>query len=353
MAPKLKAGISIWRSGERLYIGDQFKHFLLPEKIGEIPFIQMLHRLTSNSLESNDQPFLEALARLDLLDKKLTEISYRYRADRFSLSAIDGTRNLALQQFLERFDIESDSAAHQSGDIDGGRSKLIARRNFSIEIATSPNSSNRIAINLFAALKAAGFESTSLQLSGESGIGDLNGTQMQKCELGLNRSDLVKRIDRDASLYPEPIDPPNGFMFAISIGAPAPDNQHRWLKNGINHLLINYTADAVRVGPIVIAGKTPCANCLAISEIEIGAIPDNGNYIFKGSRREVGSALANLAAAIAALEVMRFADSGSSSLVGKSASYKGHEFIAPQITNWQFQPRCGCRNLPSTRITSA
>lgn len=353
MAPRLKAGISIWRCGERLYIGDQFRYFLLPEKIGEIPCIQSLHRLTNNSLENIDQPLLEALARLDLMDQKVTEISYRYRADRFSLSSMDGTRNLALQQFLERFEIESDSASHQLGDIDGGRSKLIARRNFSIEIATSPNSSNRIALNLFAALKAAGFERTSLQLSGESAIGDLNGTQMQKCELGVNRSDLVKRIDRDASLYPEPSDPPDEFLFAIAIGAPSADIQHRWLTNGINHLLVNYVRDSVRVGPIVIAGKTPCANCLAISEIATGANPENGNYIYKGSSREVGAALATLAASIATLEVMRFADSATSSLIGKSADYRSSQLIAPHITNWQLQPRCGCRNLPSTRATSA
>jgi hypothetical protein len=331
MATKLKAGISIWRSGERLFIGNPFKHYLLPEKIGEKLFIQVLNRLISNSLETEDQPIIEALTRLNLIDKQITEISYRYRADRFSLSSIDGTRNLALQQFLERFEIESDSAAHQVGDIDGGRSKL----------------------NLFAALKAAGFESTSLQLPGESVIGDLSGTQMQKCELGLNRSDLIKRIDRDASLYPEPIDPPSRFTFAISIGTPSPDIQHRWLNNGISHLLLNFAQDSVRVGPIVIAGKTPCANCLSLSEIETGAIPENGNYIFRSPHRETGSALANLAATIAALEVMRFADSGTSELIGKSALYKGTEFIAPHITNWQFQPRCGCRNLPSTRATPA
>jgi len=62
---------------------------------------------------------------------------------------------------------------------------------------------------------------------------------MQKCELEVNRSDVVKRIDRDASLYPEPIDPPDEFLFAITIGAPSPDIQHRWLNNGINHPLIN------------------------------------------------------------------------------------------------------------------
>lgn len=353
MATKLKAGISIWRSGERLFIGNPFKHYLLPEKIGEKLFIQVLNRLISNSLETEDQPIIEALTRLNLIDKQITEISYRYRADRFSLSSIDGTRNLALQQFLERFEIESDSAAHQVGDIDGGRLKLIARRNFAIEIATAPNSSNRIALNLFAALKAAGFESTSLQLPGESVIGDLSGTQMQKCELGLNRSDLIKRIDRDASLYPEPIDPPSRFTFAISIGTPSPDIQHRWLNNGISHLLLNFAQDSVRVGPIVIARKTPCANCLSLSEIETGAVPENGNYIFRSPHRETGSALANLAATIAALEVMRFADSGTSELIGKSALYKGTEFIAPHITNWQFQPRCGCRNLPSTRATPA
>lgn len=353
MAPKLKAGISIWRSGNQLYIGDQLTYLQLPEKIGDIPFQEMLERLINNALEKKDKPLLEGLAKLNLLDQKVTEISYRYRADRFSLSSIDGTRNLALQQFLERFEVESDCASRQEGDIDGGRSKLVARRNFSIEIIVSPNSSNRIAINLFAALKASGFELTSLHLPGESSISDLSGTQMQKCELGINRSDLIRRVERDASLYPEPIEPTNKYLFAISIGAPSPEAQERWLREGVSHLLINYTSDSVRIGPIVIAGKTPCANCLAISEVETGAIPVNKDYIFKSSQRELGSALSNLAAAISTIEVMRFADTGSSSLIGSSATYKGSDLIAPHITNWQIQPRCGCRSLPSTRATSA
>jgi hypothetical protein len=352
ISPRLKSGISYWRSGAALYIGDRFNCYLLPESIGERNFLETLSRLEANTLEKIDQPLIAALSRLNLIDRKITEIPYQYRADNFALSSIDGTRSLALQQFLERFEIEAESVSHRPGNVDGGRTQIISRKTYPISIHAIGTSNYRIAVNLFANLKASGFESCQMQLSGEVEIGELMGTQLLKTDLSSNRAEVLKRIDRDASLYPEAIPEIPQVKFAVSIGTPNPELQQTWLQNNISYLIINATSNSVRVGPVVKPGVTACANCLSLTEIASGHLPESGKYFRPAPVREPSAALSLLGTALASLAVAQIIDTGTSELLGKSLRFTSGSLVAPEVTNWELQPACGCIHIASTRATS-
>ena len=351
--PELKASLSCWRSGNLTYIGDRLTRYLIPDNFGEVGSLQTLNRLFSKTLERCDQPLVTALSRLNLIDRKVTEIPYKYRADKFAITSIDGARSLALQHFLTRFEIEANSLSRSHGDIDGGRRKLLDRKNFQIGIFPSVASSNRIAVNLFANLKSSGFEQVHLYLNGEVEVSDLTGTQIQKSDLGAPMSEVIERISRDASLYPEPENRVSPIKFAVSIGLPSPEHQERWLHEGINYLIIEATPDVLRLGPVVKPGFTPCANCIEQSEITNGAPSRNANFLHEGKSFEPGATFALLAASLATLEISNYLDSGESELISKSATYSKSSLYAPQITNWQFQPGCGCVKITSTRANSA
>ena len=351
--PELKASLSCWRSGNLTYIGDRLSRYLIPDNFGDVNSLQTLNRLFNKTLERIDQPLISALSRLNLIDRKVTAISYKYRADKFAITSIDGARSLALQHFLTRFEIEANSLSRSHGDLDGGRSKLLNRKNFRIEIFSSPASSNRIAVNLFANLKASGFEQAHLYLNGEVEVSDLTGTQIQKSDLGATRSEVIERISRDTSLYPEPENRESPIKFAVSIGIPSPEHQERWLLEGINYLIIEATPDVIRLGPVVRPGLTPCANCIEQSEITNGAPSRNANFLHEGKSFAPGASFALLAASLATLEISNFLDFGESDLIAKSATYSKSSLYAPQITSWQIQPGCGCVKITSTRADTA
>jgi hypothetical protein len=249
----------------------------------------------------------------------------------------DFNEDIAAQSFIKRMEIESEAASLARGDIDGGRSAVISRRDFSILIFGY----GKIVNSLVGALSASGFTKILVinrlqQRSGALKIleSDLSGGYISRADIGASRKEVLARARNSSALFTEPAPVIYRPKLIISIGPPTPDALQRWISEGSNHLIIEpHSSAEVRIGPYVIPGKSPCYRCLQISSEE------KLNSMVK---KEVGSALAQLCAAIACLEVINLASSGISHFLGKSMIYSNSNFHNPTVERWSINPGCGC-----------
>ena len=249
----------------------------------------------------------------------------------------DFNEDLAAQSFIKRMEIESEAASLAKGDIDGGRRAVVGRRDFSILIFGY----GKIVNSLVGALSASGFTKVLvinrlLQRSEALKIleSDLSGGYISRADIGASRKEVLARARNSSALFTEPAPVIYRPKLIISVGPPTPDAMQRWISEGSNHLIIEpHSSAEVRIGPYVIPGKSPCYRCLQISsEEKLSSI----------EKKEVGSALALLCAALACLEVINLASSGISHFLGKSMIYSNSNLHNPKIEKWSINPGCGC-----------
>ncbi len=159
--------------------------------------------------------------------------------------------------------------------------------------------------------------------------------------IGQSRRKTIEEIKNAAALFDEaalPISKPN---LIICVGAPAPDAVQRWISEGTPHLLIeSYSSAEVRVGPLVIPGKTPCYRCLQLTEIN--AFPALANSDAKAEFQEVGIALGFAVASSIVADITQISATGKSVFLATSITYSMRSFHRPQRTNWSSHPGCGC-----------
>ena len=296
------------------------------------------------------EALLKELQRHDLIDLHRTPISYleRYNPASGTVEKLIDTEKFpsdyAIQTFLNRIEVECDAATFNSGDIDGGRTAVLARREFSILIFGR----GRIVNALVGMLSATGFTQfnvinrlrsrhPALKISET----DMAGGFITMRHIGQSRRKTIEEIKNAAALFDEaalPIAKPN---LIICIGAPAPDALQRWISEGTPHLLIeSYSSAEVRVGPLVIPGKTPCYRCLQLAEIN--AFPALANSDTKTEFQEVGIALVFAAASSIVADITQISATGKSVFLATSITYSMRSFHRPQRTNWSSHPGCGC-----------
>ncbi|NDC81477.1 MAG: hypothetical protein EBZ79_02315 [Actinobacteria bacterium] len=354
--PVIKSALSIWSSvnGAQVFIGSPYKSICLPSHWFGISTRLLLESFTGRlSLAqigqqcaltaSQLQALIDELQTHDLIDLERTAISYlkRYDPKAKAITPVadleEFNEDLAAQSFIKRMEIESEAASLASGDIDGGRRSVVARRDFSILIFGY----GRIVNSLVGALSASGFTKVLiinrlLQKSAALKIleSDLSGGNISRGDIGQSRKEVLTRARSSSALFAEPTPFISRPKLIISVGPPKADEMQRWISEGSNHLIIEpHSSAEVRIGPYVIPGKSPCYHCLQIS---------NQEQISSIERKEVGSALALGCAAIACLEVINLASSGLSHFLGKSMIYSNSNFHNPKIENWSINPGCGC-----------
>ena len=354
--PVIKSALSIWPSsnGAQVFIGSPYKSICLPSLWFGISTRLLLESFNGQlSLEqigrqcaltiSQLQALVDELQAHDLIDLERTAISYLKRYDP-KVKAItpvtdleDFNEDIAAQSFIKRMEIESEAASLARGDIDGGRSAVISRRDFSILIFGY----GKIVNSLVGALSASGFTKVLVinRLQQKSSAlkileSDLSGGYISRADIGASRKEVLARARNSSALFTEPAPVIYRPKLIISVGPPTPDVLQRWISEGSNHLIIEpHSSAEVRIGPYVIPGKSPCYRCLQISSEE---------KLSSAERREVGSALALLCAAIICLEVISLASSGISHFLGKSMIYSNSNFHNPKVERWSINPGCGC-----------
>ena len=354
--PAIKSALSIWlgSSGAQVFIGSPYKSICLPSLWFGISTRLLLESFNGQlSLEqiskqcaltiSQLQALVDELQAHDLIDLERTAISYLKRYDP-RVKAItpvtdleDFNQDLAAQSFIKRMEIESEAASLERGDIDGGRSAVIRRRDFSILIFGY----GKIVNSLVGSLSASGFTKVLVinrlqQRSSALKIleSDLSGGYISRADIGASRKEVLAKARSSSALFTEATPVIYRPRLIISVGPPTPDVLQRWISEGSNHLIIEpHSSAEVRIGPYVIPGKSPCYRCLQISSDE---------KLSSVEKKEVGSALALATAAITCLEVISLASSGISHFLGKSLIYSNSNFHNPKLEKWSINPGCGC-----------
>lgn len=288
------------------------------------------------------------LRKHDLIDLERTPISYlrRYNPEMGKIDYVSDTENIfqdyAVEAFMNRMEIECDATTLSPGNIDAGRSSVIKRRDFSILIFGH----GKIVNALVGVLSASGFSKLSVinrvgskHPSLKIRESDISGTYISRSDIGQVRKSVVEEIRKSSALFAEPkmqIQKPDVI---ISIGTPAPDSIQRWMSDQSRHLLVEIPSSAeVRVGPLVIPGKSPCFRCITLTEKP----HSHETPRIEESVSDVGSALSLAVASAIALDLIAFADRDESVFLATSFIYSMRHYQQAEIQRWSQHHACGC-----------
>jgi hypothetical protein len=293
--------------------------------------------------EAAVQSLVDELATHNMVDLHRTPISYlrRYNSELGRIESVDDlderTDDYAAEAFMRRMVIECDAVTHNLGDRDGGRSAVLERRNFPILIFGA----GKIVSSLIGVLSASGFteiacvnrvsaRDSSLKIS----ECDIAGGYVGKKDIGQSRKKVIEEIRDRSSLFASPKPAIHNPRLIISIGNPGPDSVQRWMMENTTHLLVEIpTSSEVRIGPLVIPGKTPCARCVQLAE---------GITMPMSQKCEVSAAFSLSIASAIALDVLSLADRNSSIYLATSYIHSSHLYHQPEIQHWSQHHACGC-----------
>ena len=353
--PALKSAITILETpATQLRIGTRWRFYLLPQLWGGVRTKNIIE-LFNGELSISDiagragmeLPMVESLVRelqhLNLVDLYRTPISYlrRYNSELGRIEEVSDTdenrHDYAIEAFLNRMELECDATTFHSGDLDGGRSAVLGRRNFSILIFGQ----GKIVNALLGLLSASGFSKVvvinrvgtkdpSIKIT----EGDVAGGYVGRSDIGEPRRKILHDIRNSSQLFNEPKAEVQKPELIISVGHPAPDSIQRWMADNTPHLLVDVATSAdVRIGPLVYPGKSPCYRCVQLSE---------NSALLSTKSPEVGSALSLSVASAIALDAIALADRARSIYLATSYIHSSHHYHQPEIQHWSQHHACGC-----------
>ncbi|MFM8205132.1 MAG: hypothetical protein ACKN8W_02125 [Actinomycetales bacterium] len=354
MTYRLKSGITSWRTScGQLRVGSRFRNFLLPDQIAGTEIESLLVDLRFGIEPTIDTakygPALSILADLALIDKGITPIPHLQQGKSKSANDLIDT---ARENFQHRFEIESSGSARREHVLDGGTEKLLARQELKISIIGEGRYLfSRIAVALFTNLLASGFSqsefksSTAISSDAKVEIGDLIGGFFSLGDIGLSKTELLRKSSAEISLFPLKAMPERELI--ISIGPPHPHTQQDSFDRKIPIFVIDFLSGELRIGPFIVPGKTPCFSCILLGEKESGSLTKIESAYFPNDFTELCASLAITGAGFASLAIAEFSDTGSSSLAGRTINFSTENFLSPQSRNWQRHPGCSCNWLPA------
>ncbi len=359
ITPSLKAGISCvyLPSRQEVWVGNRTRGCFFPADWsgfnprrvielfdGKNTAVQIASK--SGLAVSQINSFIAELCQHDLVNLYRTPLPYlsRYNPEVGSIEEIADCENFrsdyAIDNFIKRMKIESDASSNLPGDLDGGRTSVLARREF----ATLLFGRGRIINSLVGTLSSAGF--SKLQVINRVAPkhpslkildSDVSGGWITRSHIGNSRKKLMEEIRTSSALIAEEkslVFQPN---LVISVGRPTADSLQRWISENTNYLLVEVISSGeVRIGPLVIPGKTACSRCVDLTEINPPSISDSEPV------PETSSALANLISGCIALDVSNQAAGIPSVFLATSLTYSTKGFHNPRVQRWVQHINCGC-----------
>ena len=354
--PALKTGVTVYPPSQshELRIGTRFRFCTLPNYWSDLStrhLIELLNgqrtlpaiALVAGIPQAAVQSLVDELAAHDLVDLHRTPITYlrRYNPELGRIEDVNDldelTDDYAAESFMRRMDIECNAVTHNVGDRDGGRTAVLERRNFPILIFGA----GKIVNSLIGVLSASGFSevsSVNRVSSKDSSLkiseGDVAGGFVGKKDVGQSRKKVIEEIRDRSALFSSPKPLINKPKLIISIGNPSPDSLQRWMMENTPHLLVDIpTPSEVRIGPLVIPGKSPCARCVQLAE---------GIAMPISQKCEVSAAFSLSIASAIALDVISLADRNSSIYLSTSYIHSLRHYHQPEIQHWSQHHACGC-----------
>lgn len=364
IAPALKHGVGFHLTADRsqLIVGTRFRSIPFPADWDGLNTARMLELMDgkrdisdicqiSKTAPDQIKKFLQELKRHDLVDLFRTPISYleRYNPEVGEIEPMIDIENFqsqflsedyAIKNFLSRMEVECNAATFSSGDVDAGRTAVINRRRFSILIFGK----GKIVNNLVGILSASGFSqirvinrvrvrSPYLKVTEH----DLSGGFVNRNHIGQSRRQVLEQLKANSSLYPDQSNSGKSPDLVISIGKPAPDALQRWTSENTRYLLVDIASSGeVRVGPLVIPGKTPCYRCTELS------VNQSREEVNVNHEIDVGVTMSYAVATSIAADVSQIAAHKKSVFLATSITYSMRNFHKSEMQHWMLHPACGC-----------
>ncbi len=272
-----------------------------------------------------------------------------------ALHTEDQSGDAAYSQLQRRLAPELSQATWLTGVADGGVEVLSTRQDFGVEIFGS----SRTATLLFSILLASGVTNTRFALNSTHGHqsisdGDLGSGALRTSDIGLSFQSRLEELSREWSLFPVASHPGSIHKpvqvkipernIRVIVGSFEPELINHLVKDGQDHLLIGKLAGGIATcGPLVRPEKTPCVQCLTLGEAERYGSFHNRLSAASGTCEEFPIAIAHQLAAIAAHTVLRFIDTGESTLMGAQIHLNYLDPYAPTIHRFSRHPSCTCQ----------
>lgn len=130
----------------------------------------------------------------------------------------------------------------------------------------------------------------------------------------------------------------------IIFGVPDPAKISTLMSSNLPYLLINsLDATTMRIGPLVIPGKSPCVRCIELSQLEQSPLL---NQITKARifapPQQLNIAATSQVAGMIAQSVLNYLDTGFSELIGTQVLVDTTHPCNPQHITFAINPACGC-----------
>ncbi len=377
--PRLKTGTITLPLPSRTYVGNGQSgiEIFSPARAAIASFDGQKSCLEiGNSMDIPLNQIEELVSELDeahLLDTSVGKIRVheRFHSSNTNRASHDGDdrHDGAFQQMQAKIASELSFTTWLEGVRDGGVSAISERRYVNVSIYGE----SRVATLLFGILLASGLSQTSLHVSDKRIIGEADTCAgfLRPSDIGASLNSRTRELAGELSLFPlmHPAPPVKAIpksgakareakmnestriqfadtspSIAIAIGEPPADLIQEWMSRGIPHLLVD-TPDAasLMIGPLVIPGHTPCAQCIALAREEQGEIWTGVDWQRNISPRcEVPVSVAHHVAGLIALELLRFVDSGKSEIIGSRIRLNYHAPLQSGRTVYARHPACGC-----------
>jgi hypothetical protein len=254
-------------------------------------------------------------------------------------------------------------------------------------ISDQSNSISPIAISLAALLYGSGFDRiTFIKPEHSLREGGIESEQISDRDLGLSifngrdigmrKSERLQELAHRSAILPREESHLTSQQFlsedfeaklTISIGYPRPDHHQRWLSEDRPFLIVpGYSQGQVRIGPIVLPGRTPCLRCFELNQIENDFWREQSRQLQLLQPSTDPPAIAShLIASLTALYATIWLDADDDGRMNHLLL--GHQYIQTltqreskiseetspvQIQRWQNHPECGCLWLPPAKSTA-
>jgi hypothetical protein len=289
----------------------------------------------------------DELVAANLIDQvcKPIVLADRFRSEKTNRKTFsqDQSKDVAYQQLQELIAPELGQITWQSGIIDAGVTTLSDRQKVAIDICGD----DRLAISLLTVLLASGVSQTSLALSNvprDITASDLGTGVFAISDLGTNLVNRISEITRDFALFPISKSATTTNYLTVIFGAPDPAKINTLLSANLPHLFIGaLDATTLRVGPLVIPGKSPCSRCIELDQLEQSPLLNQINQarLFASVQQLNIAATAQFAGLIAQC-ILNYLDTGVSELIGTQILLDTANPCNPQHIAYAINPACGC-----------
>lgn len=134
----------------------------------------------------------------------------------------------------------------------------------------------------------------------------------------------------------------------ISIGYPRPDHHQRWISEDRTFLIVpGLSQREIRIGPIVVPGRTPCLRCFELNRIEMDFWREQVRQIrLLGPAQEAPKVASILIASLASSYATLWLDGDAEGMVDHPLYGQQYtldlDTMQSRLERWQNHPECGC-----------